>query len=725
MHRRLACLIFAVATLVTALVPAVGVAQPAGFEERGLPGLGTVTKPTAFTFLPDGSMLITTKPGRLMLYASGSLRATPVFDRAGDICDTSERGLLGVAVDPDFATTRRIYVYYTYDKHNTKETSAPDCDFNTDLDPVNRVSRLTLTAGLTTASETVLVDNIPSPNGNHNAGDLHFGKDGYLYIATGDGGRNTTARERHNLDGSILRITADGGIPPDNPYTGGGTARCYDPAPGGNKSGSIARGQICQEVFAYGLRNPYRLAFDPNAPGTRFFINDVGQNNAEEVSVGAPGADYGWNCFEGTIARTQVCNPLPQGTVPPYYEYQRPAPAGQPAFFDGCYSITGAAFVPAGVWPSAYDDAYLFADFVCNRIFALDPSSGTPTPSVLLSNRTVTHMAFGPYGGGQALYYADYYAETIRAIVYTGAGNRSPTAAITATPASGPTPLTVTFSGAGSSDPDDGDRIAAYLWSFGDGVSRETSGPSTAYTFETDGVYTATLRVRDNGGALSLPATLRIFAGNTPPTPQIIAPAAGATFRVGQQIALSGAATDAQDGTVPGTALSWEVRRHHADHWHPYHSAQGATTAFSAPAPEDLDAVDNSYLEVRLSATDSAGLTTVVTREVRPLVVSLTFSTEPAGLAVRVDDGVAARTLDTPASLRVWAGQSLALSAPAGQSTGGEQLQLCGWRHGGPGEQSYKAPATDANLRAVFAPAGESCPAGADAAATYLPFVAR
>src|SRR5690606_24980994 len=118
--------------------------------------------------------------------------------------------------DPAFTTSRVIYVYYTFDRANTKtDTDPPTCDRNNQNAPVNRVSKLTLSAELTTASETVLVDNIPSPNSNHNAGDLHIGKDGYLYISSGDGGRNNdTARQTFNLNGAILRITRDGGIPP-------------------------------------------------------------------------------------------------------------------------------------------------------------------------------------------------------------------------------------------------------------------------------------------------------------------------------------------------------------------------------------------------------------------------------------------------------------------------------------------------------------------------------
>jgi len=130
-----------------------------------------------------------------------------------------------------------------------------------------------------TLDERVLVDNMPSSSPFHNAGDLHFGKDGFLYISVGDGGcdyadptscgrLNDAARDQHVLVGKVLRITSTGEIPLGNPFVGPDSARC-------NVSGQSAPGNKCQEIFAFGLRNPFRMAFDPNAAGTRFYINDV------------------------------------------------------------------------------------------------------------------------------------------------------------------------------------------------------------------------------------------------------------------------------------------------------------------------------------------------------------------------------------------------------------------------------------------------------------------
>lgn len=714
--------ILATLLILTATLPAarLAAAPPAGFTEAVVPGLDQLPQPTAFAFLPDGSLLIATKAGRLRLYQGGQLRAAEVFDASAKTCSNSERGLLGVAVDPEFAANGFVYVYYTFNKFG-----APNpCPTNSASDPVNRVSRLKLTAGLTTEAETVLLDNIPSPNGNHNAGDLQFGKDGNLYVSTGDGGTGgATARELHNLDGAILRITRDGGIPADNPFLGAGTARC--------NTGPAAEGTRCQEIFAYGLRNPFRIAFDPNAAGTRFFINDVGQGSVEEISAGEPGGDYGWHCFEGTRRNRSdgSCAGLSlDETVQPTFQYRRDGatPPGQPDFFDGCASITGGAFVPGGVWPSSYDGAYLFGDYVCDRLFALLP---TGAPALFDGAAgAVTHMAFGPFGAGQALYYADIGAGDIVRVSYTGNANRSPVARLTAAPAFGDPPLLVGFDASASSDPDAGDSIAAYLWDFGDGTTRETAGPTTSHTYAAAGQYEATLRVRDGDGAVSAsPATVRIDVGNDPPTAQITAPTTGTTFITGEQLTLRGAAADPEDGALGGASLSWEVRRHHDEHFHPYFSGTGPEVTLTAPAPEDLAAVGTSWLEVILTATDSRGLSsTPVTVELRPQIVTLRFESDPPGLQVAVNDSVATTELTAPAAIESWPGWALALSAPEGQRAGGVEQQLCGWRHGGAPSQRYVTPlAPTTTLRAIFGPASEPCPAQVGDERLVLPMLRR
>lgn len=377
--------------------------MPDGFEDGFVT---SVDAPTALAFTPDERMLVTSKSGQLRMYKDGALLETSALNIGSKICSNSERRLLGVAVDPDFGTAGNdyVYLYYTYKKFG----GCPDSGSNT---PVNRVSRFVMSGDtLDPKSEEVLVDNILSPHGNHNAGDVKFGKDGYLYVSVGDGGcdyaeknkcqyENDASRERHTLLGKILRIERDGGIPPDNPYTGSGSDRC-------NVTGRTSPGNDCRETFAMGLRNPFRMALDPDAAGTSFRINDVGGQRWEEIDDGKAGADYGWNVCEGNHD-----NPYRKGS-PPCDEAPYTAPIHEYSHGTGCESITGGAFVPDGVWPAEYDDAYIFGDFVCGKIFRLTPKSGggyERTDFVTgLGSRSAVAMTFGPYASSQALYYTTF-----------------------------------------------------------------------------------------------------------------------------------------------------------------------------------------------------------------------------------------------------------------------------------------------------------------------------
>jgi len=234
------------------------------------------------------------------------------------------------------------------------------------------------------------------------------------------------------------------------------------------------------------------------------------------------------------------------------------------------------------------------------------------------------------------------------------------------------------------------------------------------------------LRVRDSEGAISPnPATVRIDAGNQPPTATITAPEEGALFSVGEQITLRGSGSDPEDGPLAGEQLHWVVLRHHDTHTHPYVDDFGAEVSFTAPAPEDLAAVTTSWLEIQLTASDSLSRTTTITRELRPRIVTLRFQSQPPGLQVSVNDGVSTSVLDTPVELPSWPGYALTLDAPDGQSVNGVPMQLCGWRHGGPPNQQLVTPFVNATYTAIFAPASEACGAQVGDMRLYLPLARR
>jgi glucose/arabinose dehydrogenase len=390
MRRTLAAWCVAFGGLAPGWLAPAGAAGPAGFSDSLVASVAT---PTAIDFTPDGRALVASKGGTLHVIQNDSLVGTPAITfPAASICTESERGLLGVAVHPSFGSNQLIYLFYTF-----KTGGTPPC--------VNRVSRFTLPPSnvINPASEVILIDNMPSPNGNHNAGDVQFGKDGFLYVSIGEGGVSSAARNENVLTGKILRVTDTGGIPASNPFQGAGTAVCA-------VTGSTTPGNKCQETFAWGFRNPFRIAFDPNDPGTRFFINDVGQSRWEEIDLAQSGADYGWNICEGShdVNLDTPCSAPPPGMVSPVFEYRHDLTVPGTTSTANCNSITAGAFVPNGVW-AGFDNTYLFADFVCGWIFRLPSSGAAPAAdfATSLGNFTLSHLRFGPNGfGGPALWYA-------------------------------------------------------------------------------------------------------------------------------------------------------------------------------------------------------------------------------------------------------------------------------------------------------------------------------
>jgi glucose/arabinose dehydrogenase len=673
---------------VLAPMASAAVTLPFGFGDELV---ATMFQPTGIAFTPDGRGLVAQKLGQLRVITStGALVATPALDLSSKVCANSERGLLGVAVDPAFTTNHFIYLFYTFKKFT-------GCPVNSATVPVNRVSRFVLPASNVVAlsSEVVLIDNILSYGGYHNAGDLRFGKDGKLYVSVGDGGcdyadgtacasNNDAARDKNVMLGKMLRINRDGTIPPDNPFNTNASVRC-------GVSGSAPPGVWCKETYAWGLRNPFRFAMDPAAAGVRFYINDVGQSTWEEIDEAQPGADYGWNVREGhcKTGSTTNCGPPPAGMTNPIFAYGHTV---------GCSSITGGAFVPADSgWPAAYLGKYLFGDFVCGTIFLLDSSGGafTMTPFAAdLGNSTAVHLEFGPPNPTRSLYYTTFQGGgQIRRISFSPV----PVAVIAAAPTSGPVPMTVTFDGSDSADPQA--EALTYLWDFGDGATATTAGSGVSHTYTTDGSYVASLRVRNTSGLTSDPDTITIAAGNTPPEPTITSPAQGSTFRVGQTLTLVGSATDAQDGNLPASQLRWTVLRVHGNHTHPWVGpVTGNNISFTAPAPEDVLAATNSYLFVELTATDSAGSSTTVTRTIQPMKVLLTFKTIPTGLNLVV----AGQTFRAPTTITSWEAWAVQIEAPSPQ---GKHV-FVSWSDGGTRSHTITTPAAPTIYTARYAKLG-------------------
>lgn len=655
-----------------------------------------VLGPTDLEWMPNGDVLVAQKTGKLWVVSGvqngdvgdpGSVTATEALDLSDVMCSNGERAIGSVVLHPNFGETNRfIYVYYTYNKNGS-------CAEDANKGPVNRLSRFVLRTNnkVDRSTERVLFDTPALFKDHHNSGDSFFGKDGNIWITVGDGGFDKAFPNPRDPDtfipndngyllGKIVRLTDDGGIPKDNPFNTKGNVRCH-------KTGKVPESSPlstkCMEVFASGLRNPFRFAEDPNfpGPGVRFFINDVGAATWEEISEGGtdyPGVDYGWPIYEGPCLHKEStgCFPRPKGVKDPEH-WDRHGPFGG--------AVTGGAFVPdeAG-WPSDYDGTYMYSDYVFGQIYNLESggngcrSCDPPTSDYIKTEFTtpefrdkVVSMRFGPFGGDgapQALYYVTRgYGEQdidgIFRIAYAGDANRDPVVVVETDKTSGPAPLTVTFDATGSFDPD-GDKLY-YRWDFDGDGDRDSKKVVKTYTYNKEGTYYAKLTVRDPSDAKSV-FRVRIDVGKNPPIPVITSPPEGTEFAVGELFTLSGRATDSDGNKLRESALEWEVRQHHAEHFHPFLDITPGNDIplQAAPSPEDFFASTNSYLEVRLTATDSDGLRTTVSRDIMPKIVELEFDTSPPGLKILLDG----EEVSTPLTVVSWEDHPLQVEAPSPQN---------------------------------------------------------
>jgi glucose/arabinose dehydrogenase len=303
---------------------------PTGFTMNQLWITG-INSATAFAQAPDGRFLVAQQGGALRVVKAGALLPTPMLSVTVDA--NGERGLLGVALHPNFASNGYVYVYYTTTANGTH----------------NRVSRFTAT-GDTAASELVLVE-LPALSSatNHNGGAMHFGVDGKLYVAVGDNANSATPQNLGSVFGKMLRFNADGTIPTDNPFC-------------------TTQGNQACAVWAYGLRNPFTFAVQPGTG--RMHINDVGAGTWEEINLGVQGANYGWPASEGP-------DNLTAGVTGPLFAYKHSAAtpvagSGPGGFFTGL-AITGGTFYPdAGPFPASHRNSYYFAEFVTHFIARYD-----------------------------------------------------------------------------------------------------------------------------------------------------------------------------------------------------------------------------------------------------------------------------------------------------------------------------------------------------------------
>jgi len=626
-------------------------AVPTGFVDDLL--AAGIPSPTTMEFAPDGRLFVAQQNGQLRVLSNANppvLQSTPFLTVT--VNSAGERGLLGIAFDPNFATNRFVYVYYT--------ATTPAIH--------NRVSRFTASSTnpnvAQAGSEVVILElNNLSSATNHNGGAIHFGPDGKLYVAVGENANRNNAQTLANLLGKMLRINADGTIPSDNPF--------FTQATGQNRA-----------IWAMGLRNPFNFAFQPGTG--RMILNDVGEVTWEEINDGIAGSNYGWPMTEGPTTAAGIRAPL--------FAYQHAS--GTPT---GC-AITGATFYnpPTAVFPSMYVGRYFFGDFCSGFIRVFNPANNTSSGfatglSSLVETKTHTDgsLYYLQRGGSPA--------GQVHRVRF--AQNQAPT--ITQQPQN----LTVaagqqaTFTVAAS-----GSQPLGFQWQRnGTNISGATSATLsfTAASGDNGAMFRAVVS-NSAGTATSNSATLTV--SGTAPTATITAPASGALYTAGTNVSFSGTGTDPQDGTLPPSAFTWLVEFHHDTHTHPFFGPQSGITNGTVSIPNRGEVATNVFYRFHLTVRDSGGLMNEVTRDLLPRTANITLASSPTGLQLLLDG----TPLIAPQTVPNVVGMIRTLGVTTPQTQGSTTFNWQSWSDGGAATHEITVPTANTTFTANFMSSGSA-----------------
>jgi glucose/arabinose dehydrogenase/PKD repeat protein len=647
-----------------------------GFVEEVI--LSELPPATSVAFGPQGRLYVALKEGIIRVAQNGTLLSTPFIDISAITNRRTDRGLGGIALDPQFPARPYVYLFFTYDP---PELPADD------ITP--RVSRLvrvqadaaknynvalpgtmevvlgrnsiaahvapTIAQGTTILPEPAscmmgltmdgspIEDCIPSDELSHSAGSLIFGADGYLYASHGDGSSYSGATKPSlrsqmldSLAGKVIRIDPNTGAGvPGNPF--------YDPSnPSSNRS----------RVWSYGLRNPFRITL--NSATGQVYLGDVGTSAWEEVNSGK-GVNHGWPCYEGgnttndpvgtgstvslinsafqNLSRTApFCADLyKQGlgaVVAPLFSYRHPVDANGK---DLGGSVTGVAFYAGSTYPAKYRGALFIADYAQHTIRYLTfDSRGVPTVNPFATEISPSggpvQLLIGPDTNLYGVFLDLVTRKSqVRRYRYTGSSNTPPTVVLKANPIGGSVPLAVTFDTTGTSDADG--QSLTYSWDFGDGSGSAETSANPVHIYQTVGTFEATVTVRETTAPFAESmASVIVRTGVSPPKVRITAPTADTTYAIGDTIQFSGYAEF--DGVrVPASSLTWTILQRHNLHEHLVDEITGVASG-SFEAGEHSD---NTRYVVCLLASAGDGLDDQACTVVNPKITDTTFLSDPIG----------------------------------------------------------------------------------------------
>ena len=609
---------------------------PSGFQQVLV--ANGISNPTVMEFSPDGRLFVAQQTGALRVIENGVLLATPAITLS--VNSSGERGLLGIAFDPNFASNNFIYLYYTL-------SSAAN----------NRISRFTMNGNTIVAGSESVVLNLDPLSGatNHNGGTIQFGPDGKLYVGVGENANTAHAQNLDTYHGKILRINSDGSVPVGNPFTGGTAQR--------------------QRVWEYGMRNPYTLSIQPGTG--RIFVNDVGQNAWEEVNdCTTGGLNYGWPTAEGFSSNPAFTNPI--------YAY---AHGGGIGF--GCAITGGTFFNPTSTnYPSQYTGRYFFLDFCNNWIDMLTLSGSTATRTNFASSiaGSPVGMTTGPDGN---LYFLSRANNSVYKITFPG----STAPVITTQPQSisvaegNSASFTVTASGS---------QPLSYQWR--KNTVNISGATSSTYTIPVvspgDAGNYSVVVTNSAGSATSNDAVLTVTPANQLPTATINTPGAGATFAGGDVINFSGTGTDPEDLNIPSSGFEWYVVFHHDAHTHPGPTVPDGVTSGSFSIPNSGETASNVFYRLYLVVTDSHGGSDTSFTDILPRTSTITLNTNPPGLQITLDG----QPFTAPLTVTSVEGMLRTIGVPSPQGI----YTFSSWSHGGAATQTFATPVDDVTYTANF-----------------------
>jgi glucose/arabinose dehydrogenase len=539
-------------------------------------------------FAPDGRIFAWQRNGIVRIYKNGNLLTTPFLDISSKVNIAGDRGMLGLALDPNFGSNGFVYLLYTFENAGNPNSGAPRTARLTRVtanpgnpDVMLPGSEITILGSVGTppcSSQPAGADCIPIDDQSHTIGTVLFAPDGRLFVGNGDGASfdfadplALRAQDLNSYSGKILRINPDGTAPVDNPF--------YD----GTNS-------IQSKVWSYGLRNPFRFGLDPHLGEP--LIGDVGWSLFEELNRGR-GLNFGWPCFEGNFPQAfyedkfAQCRQLDPGEVTkPLYLY---------GHSEG-NAIAAGAFYTDDEYPSQYEENFFFGDYgqswIRRATFDEDHNI-VDVQEFATEAEGPVHFTLGPDG---FLYYVAFNLGEFRRIRFDG-----PFANASGNPSFGYSPLTVNFSSAGSFD--SGGQMITFFWDFDDGSTSSLPNPMHQYDSGSVHTFNASLTVTNEDGETSQDF-VSITVGSVPPTATIDEPSNGTHVEPGDIITFSGSATDPDQGSLPQSAFEWKVLLHHNTHFHTFFESTGTSGAFVV---REYGAGTYSYL-ITLTVTDNSGL---------------------------------------------------------------------------------------------------------------------